>query len=287
MGKNVLASLALAGSMLAAEPIKGQEEITDARVGKTKEAVVQVIDRLDWTPEDPTIKYPAALKRFHELLVFMEDDKLTAAEHGEILKNTELLAKIDQEGAEAIRNSLLGVPTVIAEKQVAALNESPEERKERLQREKREKLQISLLEDFRKYFYREENWERGSQGSEDITVEIESGIIKIIYKGDDSWADIGNKSGVGTFNGKLASWEYALDIEASSRPILWLLDGAWKCIGMDWNIPEKGKERIVLNTGNQTVQIPENCGKITIWFITTALQPEITVNKFDINPIKK
>lgn len=45
---------------------------------------------------------------------------------------------------------MTGVETIVAADQVAALNESPEEKKERLEREKREKLRQAATEDVNK-----------------------------------------------------------------------------------------------------------------------------------------
>jgi len=93
--------------MLAAAPSKAQEKITDARVGDTKAAIQKVIDWLD------SSKYQAAVAKFRDLLLLTVDGELTDEEHKEILAAAELLEKIDEVGAEAIKKSVLGVPTIV------------------------------------------------------------------------------------------------------------------------------------------------------------------------------
>lgn len=152
MGKNLFTSLALASTMFAASPTEAQEKITDARVGETKAALQRVIEGLDST------KYPAAITKFKDLLLFTVDNEVTPEEHTQILAAAEILAKIDPKSAEAIQNSLLGVPTVIAEKQVSALNESPEERKTRLEKEKKVKELVQMMKNMNKAFFDKKNW---------------------------------------------------------------------------------------------------------------------------------
>ncbi len=275
MDKNhILAGIALLGSVVG-QPVKGQEEITDARVGKTRDAVVQVIDRLDWTPKNPTIKYPAALKKFNDLLLLMDDHKLTEAEHAEMLENAELLAKIDQDGAQEIRDSLLGVPTVIAEKEVAALNESPEERKIRLEKEKKVKELVQMMKNMNKAFFDKKNW--ATAHKKDV-VEVDIWQDKVAMKFVSQQLNV-SRADLAREPLAITEWNYKIDIVSSGTGII----GFWSYDAFNKPIRVNNDDRTFLQNGSNNITIPQGTVSIRFFLATSPSTQEIEVTGFNIS----
>jgi endonuclease YncB( thermonuclease family) len=89
----------------------------------------------------------------------LDDGRLDPTDEVMIRDHAGKLAKLFPKETGEVVAAVNGVTTIVAKEEVAALNESPEEKKIRLERKKQEKIKQEALEHLNKMLNDHKNWE--------------------------------------------------------------------------------------------------------------------------------
>ncbi len=259
MGKNLLTSIALAGSLLAAEPIKSQEGADNA-AGRTNKALIELINEL-----------PAGFEKAREVvkwdIILTDDGDLSDSDKLAIENHMwKFTTTVVAEKAQKVREAMNGVETVIAEEENAALNESPEEKKERLEREKKDQLKNKIIKVTNEAILDKKKWSsvQAWQAKNDAEVEIEETKWTLVFSIERS-----GTRGQAFLSQKLFTWKYQIELDSSG----------WE-IGIFWQSGNDYK-KFYLQQWNNTL-ILDTDAKVDICIFPDVANPEIIVRKIHI-----
>lgn len=276
---NTFKSLVAAAGILAAGDATNAQEGADSTANKTKQALVELLSELPpgFDSARKVIEWDITLAGDGDL---SDSDKL--AIEGHMWK----LATVIPESARKVREAMTGVETIVAADQVAALNESPEERKARLEKERMQKMAQKSAETLNDEFLDDRNWKFDSNNS--LEAKIKRNWRSIEIQGD-THTDVKREAKVDLAT-TLAPGNYNITVIMSAGwPLrLYLYDSTGKSIDMSGGVMPEGWGKSVAQflSGIPTkISIPNNCRKCLFQGKITAQDNRIVIDDFSAQGI--
>lgn len=188
-----------------------------------------------------------------------------------------------------IKPKPLEVETVVAENQEAALNESAEERKERLERERKDKMAEISAKTLTDKFSEDKNWKFSQWNT--LKAKLKRNWRSITIEWDENNTDVTNEAKV-DFTTVLAPGNYEITVLMSAwwTLSLYIYDANQRSIDMEWKIIPEGWKKAVTNFLSETktkVSIPDNCRSCMFQGKVTAQDRNITIESFLAEAVKQ
>lgn len=250
---NVFKSIALVAALAAGDATHAQEG-ADSTANRTKQALVELLSEL---PPG----FDSARRVIEWDITLAADGDLSDSDQLAIESHMWKLATVIPESARKVREAMTGVGTIVAADQVAALNESAEERKEREKRERLQEMAEKSADNLNNAFLEDRNWKFAPKNT--LAAKIKRNWRSLEIEWDEKNVDPTHEAKVDLVT-VLApgSYDIVMTIESWSPLSLYIYDGGWKPLDMKGNIVPPGVKKSIAEfvSGVKTsISIPENC----------------------------